>query len=138
MHLLTKHHIHHTLHTCCSQILNQSLFNSSADSTKAIVAQRSQMDLILDNQNAQELRLKKLEEKVAGMNEEIKQSCNDLASVQQYIDANVAELKEFMAGVTKKLPMPLFVTTEKGKGMLGFGKKVVKLWFICPQVSLHP
>jgi hypothetical protein len=97
------------------------------------------MNLILDNQNAQALRLKKLEEKVAGMNEEIKQSCNDLASVQQYIDANVAELKEFMAGVTKKLPMPLFVTTEKGKGMLGFGKKVVKLWFICPQVlQLYP
>jgi hypothetical protein len=35
----------------------------------------------------------------------------------------------------QKLPTPTFVTSESEKGVFGFWKKVIKLWFVCPQTG---
>lgn len=39
-------------------------------------------------------------------------ACVDMDSLKQYVDSNVSELKDFIASVAKRLPMPVKFTTE--------------------------
>lgn len=41
------------------------------------------------------------------------QACVDMESLKQYVDENVSDLKDFIASVAKKLPMPVKFTTEE-------------------------
>jgi hypothetical protein len=119
----------------CESILGQSLFNSTADSTKAIGNSRAMLSDLRDSSLSQNNRIAVLESKVASMNADCKATCTDLQSVQAYIDSRIDEVKVFVGEVVQKLPTPTFVTSESGKGVFGFGKKVIKLWFVCPQTG---
>jgi serine/threonine protein kinase len=118
----------------CEDILRQSLFNSTADSTKAIGDSRRILSDLQDSSQSHNDRLSAIESRMADMNAGCKASCTDLQSVQAYIDSRIDEVKAFMGEVVQKLPTPTFVTSEKGRGF-GFGKKLIKLWFVCPQTG---
>lgn len=40
-------------------------------------------------------------------------ACVDMDSLKKYVDDNVSDLKDFIASVAKKLPMPVKFTTEQ-------------------------
>eukprot|EP00743_Colponemidia_sp_Colp-15_P003192 GILK01003447.1.p1 GENE.GILK01003447.1~~GILK01003447.1.p1 ORF type:complete len:851 (-),score=109.24 GILK01003447.1:182-2734(-) len=62
-------------------------------------------------------------------NEAVKLACGDFEAVKAYIDANIAQVKEFMADVVKKLPSPLGVSAKNEFVV----RRVVELHFGCCQ-----
>ncbi|MHA2366475.1 MAG: hypothetical protein ACXAC7_21140 [Candidatus Hodarchaeales archaeon] len=59
------------------------------------------------------------------LNKEIKDSISSMDDLKNYVDDHVAELKEFMAEVVKKLPIPRAFSSE------GRLRKTIKLHFVC-------
>jgi len=49
---------------------------------------------------------------IAEANERFKASCGDMESLKAYVDQNVADLKDFVGTITKKLPMPCKFSSE--------------------------
>lgn len=51
-------------------------------------------------------------------------------SLKAYVDENVSDLKDFIASVAKKLPMPVkFTTEQKRLGDLGFSVSRSSFWW---------
>jgi len=58
------------------------------------------------------------------------QACVDMDSLKAYVDENVSDLKDFIASVAKKLPMPVkFTTEQKRLGDLGFSVSRSSFWW---------
>jgi Tfp pilus assembly protein PilO len=51
-------------------------------------------------------RVDELDEKVNALNSKVAQHCKNFEEVIAYIDANMADMKDFLAEVSKKLPTP--------------------------------
>ncbi|CAK9027288.1 unnamed protein product [Durusdinium trenchii] len=66
-------------------------------------------------------------EQINALNTRFKEACVDMESLKQYVDENVSDLKDFIASVAKKLPMPVKFTTEE-KFVV---KKAILLHFEC-------
>ena len=66
-------------------------------------------------------------EQINALNARFKEACVDMDSLKQYVDSNVSELKDFIASVAKRLPMPVKFTTEN-KFVV---KKAILLHFEC-------
>eukprot|EP01038_Epipyxis_sp_PR26KG_P003966 gene3966-5686_t len=71
------------------------------------------------------LRVDELDAKIGAMNVKISQSCSNMADVIAYIDANMADMKDFLADVVKKLPNP------KRLEVVGTLRKSLILHFEC-------
>jgi hypothetical protein len=114
--------------TTISALLDQSLFNTNADATKGIQSMKCQLSGL-------ESRVNEIENRMQEMNSAIKACCNSQAGVERYIEEQISEVKEFIAEVVKKLPVPTQITTKKG-GILGT-KTVTQLWFVCEETGEH-
>lgn len=66
-------------------------------------------------------------EQINALNTRFKEACVDMDSLKAYVDENVSDLKDFIASVAKKLPMPVKFTTEQ-KFLV---KKAILLHFEC-------
>jgi uncharacterized coiled-coil protein SlyX len=53
-----------------------------------------------------EIRVDKVEEKINELNSKVAESCANFEDVIAYVDAHVADLKDFIGDVVKKLPTP--------------------------------
>mmetsp|Transcript_6441 Transcript_6441/g.15639 ORF Transcript_6441/g.15639 Transcript_6441/m.15639 type:complete len:799 (-) Transcript_6441:9-2405(-) len=49
---------------------------------------------------------------IAEANERFKASCGDMEQLKAYVDQNVADLKDFVGTITKKIPMPCQFSSE--------------------------
>lgn len=47
-----------------------------------------------------------IDAKINAMNKKIAETCTNMADVIAYVDANMADMKDFLADVVKKLPNP--------------------------------
>jgi hypothetical protein len=79
-------------------------------------------------------RLDEVETKITEMNGNISDTCHDMDAVQAYVDANIADVKDFIGEVVKKLPNPVKFSVGKDSWRKG-GKKVIKLHFVCSHGS---
>mmetsp|Transcript_17067 Transcript_17067/g.40127 ORF Transcript_17067/g.40127 Transcript_17067/m.40127 type:complete len:799 (-) Transcript_17067:128-2524(-) len=52
-------------------------------------------------------------EEVAEMNLRFKAACTDMDSLKRYVDEHVAELKDFVGSIAKKLPVPVRCSAER-------------------------
>ena len=75
-------------------------------------------------------RVDAVEAKVAEMNGQITETCHDMDAVVAYVDAHVAEVKEFIATVAMKLPQPERFSVQEFAWKKK-GKKVLSLHFAC-------
>ncbi|CAJ1359743.1 unnamed protein product [Effrenium voratum] len=66
-------------------------------------------------------------EQINQLNLNFKEACGDMESLKKYVDDNVSDLKDFIASVAKKLPMPVKFTSEE-KYLV---KKAILLHFEC-------
>jgi len=55
----------------------------------------------------------------------VSQTCANFEDVKKYVDANIAELKDFVGEIVKKLPQPARLQVE------GKLRKTLTLWFRC-------
>jgi len=74
-----------------------------------------------------ENRVDAIEEAITAMNGKISKTCGNFEDVVKYIDSNMAEMKEFLATVAKKLPQPQKLS------VIGRVRKTLRLHFICPR-----
>lgn len=70
-------------------------------------------------------RVDELDAKIFEMNGKISQTCANMADVIAYVDANMADMKDFLAEVVKKLPNP------KRLEVVGTVRKTLILHFEC-------
>jgi len=84
---------------------------------------RDQANLIIDFYDGKDLS--SLMANYETLNEEIKNSVSSIEDMKNYVDDHVAELKEFLAEVSKKLPIPTEFSSE------GRLRKTLKLHFSC-------
>jgi cellulose synthase/poly-beta-1,6-N-acetylglucosamine synthase-like glycosyltransferase len=51
-------------------------------------------------------RVDDLEVKVNALNKKVAETCSNMSDVIAYVDANMADMKDFIANIVKKLPTP--------------------------------
>lgn len=51
-------------------------------------------------------RVDELDARVKALNNKVAETCSNMAEVIAYVDANMADMKDFIAEVAKKLPAP--------------------------------
>merc|ERR1719195_1198460 len=73
-----------------------------------------------------EKRVDSLEEKINEMNDAVKNSCANFDEVKKYIDDNIADVKDFVGEIVKKLPKPSQLVILDGTV-----KKTLRLHFTC-------
>eukprot|EP01033_Poteriospumella_lacustris_P000396 gene396-255_t len=77
------------------------------------------------------LRLDVLDAKVNALNTKVSETCTNMADVLAYVDANMADMKDFLAQVTKRLPQP------KRLEVVGTLRKTLILHFECCRTGLE-
>jgi len=73
-----------------------------------------------------EKRVDSLEQKINEMNDAVKNSCANFDEVKKYIDDNIADVKDFVGEIVKKLPKPSQLVIIDGTV-----KKTLRLHFTC-------
>lgn len=71
------------------------------------------------------LRVDVLDAKINALNSKVAETCHNMADVIAYVDANMADMKDFLAEVVKKLPKP------KRLEVVGTLRKTLYLHFEC-------
>jgi hypothetical protein len=79
-------------------------------------------------------RMGAVEAKITEMNGKITETCQDMDAVKAYVDANIADVKDFIGEVVKKLPNPVKFSVGQDSWRKG-GKKVLMLHFECSHGS---
>jgi uncharacterized coiled-coil protein SlyX len=77
------------------------------------------------------VRVDAMEARIKEMNSKIAQTCTNMADVIAYVDANMADMKDFLAEVVKKLPNP------KRLEVVGTLRKTLILHFECTKTGLE-
>jgi hypothetical protein len=77
------------------------------------------------------VRVDAMEARIKAMNTKIAQTCTNMADVIAYVDANMADMKDFLAEVVKKLPNP------KRLEVVGTLRKTLILHFECTKTGLE-
>lgn len=77
------------------------------------------------------LRVEVLDAKVNALNVQVAETCTNMADVIAYVDANMADMKDFLAQVAKKLPQP------KRLEVVGTLRKTLILHFECARTGLE-
>lgn len=72
-----------------------------------------------------------LDAKVNALNTKVSETCTNMADVLAYVDANMADMKDFLAQVTKRLPQP------KRLEVVGTLRKTLILHFECCRTGLE-
>eukprot|EP01034_Spumella_vulgaris_P027260 gene27260-33954_t len=72
-----------------------------------------------------------LDKKVNALNAKVAQTCTNLSDVIAYVDANMADMKDFLAEVVKKLPTPKRLQID------GTLRKTLILVFECSRTGLE-
>lgn len=70
-------------------------------------------------------RVDELDARVKALNTKVSETCHNMADVIAYVDANMADMKDFLADVVKKLPKP------KRLEVVGTLRKTLILHFEC-------
>lgn len=73
----------------------------------------------------QKQRLAEAEQRIDALNQKVAATCHSFEEVKAYVDANIAEIKEFIAEVAKKLPQP------RRLEVMGKFRKTLRLQFAC-------
>lgn len=76
-------------------------------------------------------RVDEVEARITALNSKVSQTCHNLADVIAYVDANMADMKDFLADVAKKLPQP------KRLEVIGKFRKTLVLHFVCCHTGLE-
>ena len=84
---------------------------------------RTQAQAIIDYYEGRDL--KSLVARFEALNEEMKAAVQNFDDLKQYVDQHVSELKEFIAEINKKLPIPSGFSSE------GRIRKTLTLYFTC-------
>jgi hypothetical protein len=77
------------------------------------------------------LRVDILDAKVNALNTKVAETCTNMADVLAYVDANMADMKDFLAQVTKRLPQP------KRLEIVGTLRKTLILHFECCRTGME-
>jgi hypothetical protein len=84
---------------------------------------RDQANLIIDYMEGRDIR--SLADKIEEQNARIKEAAVTYEALKEYMETNIEILKNFIADITKKLPIPVKFSTE------GRIRKTLQLHFIC-------
>lgn len=76
-------------------------------------------------------RVDELDAKINALNSKVSETCHNMADVIAYVDANMADMKDFLADVVKKLPNP------KRLEVVGTLRKTLILHFECCHTGLE-
>jgi cellulose synthase/poly-beta-1,6-N-acetylglucosamine synthase-like glycosyltransferase len=76
-------------------------------------------------------RVDALEAKINAMNLKISETCTNMADVIAYVDANMADMKDFLAEVVKKLPNPKRLEVRGSNSVLyNLSLSLVDCWYL--------
>ncbi len=108
--------------------MNQDLLGSYMPRIRSLTKSthqhiRDQANLIIDHAEGRDLR--SLASQIDEQNKLIREAAVSVDALKKYLDDNIEDLKHFIAGVVKKLPVPVRFSTE------GRAKKTLRLHFSC-------
>jgi hypothetical protein len=88
---------------------------------------RAQARMIVDFYEGKDVRA--LAASIEDMNERVKQAAKSTEELMKYVDENISMIKDFIADIAKKLPIPQTFSTE------GRIRKTIILHFVCDKES---
>lgn len=77
-----------------------------------------------------------LDAKVKALNNKVAETCSNMADVIAYVDANMADMKDFIAEVAKKLPAPKRLEVSRSLHVVSVRCKALRL-FLCNRLWVH-